>query len=50
MNIVSVKKTSNMQVVEIQVSLQDGHYCVNYSKIYTIVAIMKIYKLLSLNK
>ena len=30
MNTVSVKKTSNIQVVE----LQDGHHLVNYNKIH----------------
>ena len=34
MNTVSVKKTSNIQVVEIQVTLQDGHHHVNYNKIH----------------
>ena len=34
MNTVSVKKTSNIQVVEIQITLQDGHYLVNYNEIH----------------
>ena len=36
MNTVSVKKTSNIHVhvVEIQITLQDGHYLVNYTKIH----------------
>ena len=35
MNTVSVKKTStcNIQAVEIQITLQDGHHFVNYNKI-----------------
>ena len=33
MNTVSVKKTSNIQVGEIQITLQDGHHPVNYNKI-----------------
>ena len=33
MNIVSVKKTSNIQVVEIQITLQDDHHLVNYNEI-----------------
>ena len=32
MNTVSVKKTSNTQVVEIQITLQDGHHLVNYNE------------------
>ena len=34
MNTVSVKKTSNIQAVEIQITLQDGHYLVNYNEIH----------------
>ena len=35
MNAVSVKKTSNIQVVEIQIILlQDGHHLVNYNEIH----------------
>ena len=34
MNTVSVKKTSNIQVVEIQITLQDGHHLVNYNEIH----------------
>ena len=34
MNTVSVKKTSNIQVAEIQIKLQDGHQLVNYNKIH----------------
>ena len=34
MNTVCVKKTSNIQVVEIQVTLQDGHHLVNYNEIH----------------
>ena len=34
MNIVSVKKTSDIQVVEIQITLQDGHHLLNYNKIH----------------
>ena len=34
MNTVCVKKTSNIQVVEIQITLQDGHYLVNYNEIH----------------
>ena len=34
MNTVSVKKTSNTQVVEIQITLQDGHHLVNYNEIH----------------
>ena len=41
MNTVSVKKTSNVQAVEIQITLQDGHHLVYY-----IMKFMKIYKLL----
>ena len=42
MNTVSVKKASNIQAVEIQITLQDGHHhLVNY-----IMKFMKIYKLL----
>ena len=34
MNTVSVKKTSNIQAVEIQITLQDGHHLVNYNEIH----------------
>ena len=34
MNTVSVKITSNTQVVEIQITLQDGHHLVNYNEIH----------------
>ena len=36
MNTVSVKKTSNIhvQVVEIQITLQDGHHLVKYIEIH----------------
>ena len=35
MNTVSVKKTSNVQAVEIQITLQVvGHYRVNYNEIH----------------
>ena len=34
MNTVSVKKTSNIQVVEIQITLKDGHHLVNYNEIH----------------
>ena len=34
MNTVSVKKTSNTQAVEIQITLQDGHHLVNYNEIH----------------
>ena len=34
MNTVIVKKTSNMQVVEMQITLQDEHHLVNYNKIH----------------
>ena len=34
MNAVSLKKTSNIQAVEIQITLQDGHHLVNYNKIH----------------
>ena len=36
MNTVSVKKTSNIhvQVVEIHITLQDGHHLVNYNEIH----------------
>ena len=34
LNTVSVKKISIIQVVEIQITLQDGHYLVNYTKIH----------------
>ena len=34
MNTVSVKKTSNIQVVEIQIMLQDGHHLLNCNKIH----------------
>ena len=37
MNTVSVKKTSNIQAVEIQITLQDGHYLVNYNEIHEIL-------------
>ena len=37
MNTVSVKKTSNIQVVEIQIILQDGHHLVNYNEIHEIL-------------
>ena len=30
----SVKKTSNIQEVEIQITLQGGHHLVNYNKIH----------------
>ena len=32
MNTVSVKKTSNIQAVEIQITLQDGHHLANYNE------------------
>ena len=31
---VIVKKKSNMQVVEMQITLQDDHHLVNYKKIH----------------
>ena len=34
MNTVCVKKTSNTQVVEIQITLQDGHHHINYNEIH----------------
>ena len=34
MNTVSVKKTSNIQVVEIQITLQDDHHLVNYNELH----------------
>ena len=34
MSTVSVKKTSNIQVVEIQITLQDDHRLVNYNEIH----------------
>ena len=34
MNTVSVKKTSNVQVLEIQITLQDVHHRVNYNEIH----------------
>ena len=34
MNTVSVNKTSNIQAGEIQITLQDDHYLVNYNKIH----------------
>ena len=34
MNTVSVKKTSNIQPVEVQITLQDGHHLLNYNEIY----------------
>ena len=34
MNTVSVKKANIIQVVEIQITLQDGHHLVNYNKIH----------------
>ena len=42
MNTVSVSKTSNIQVVEIQITLQDGHHLVKL----IIIKFIKIYKLL----
>ena len=33
MNAVSVKKTSNIQAVEIRITLQDGHHLVYYNEI-----------------
>ena len=32
--IYGVKKTSNIQVVEIQITLEDGHHHVNYNEIH----------------
>ena len=29
-----MKKTSNIQAVEIQITLQDGHHLVNYNEIH----------------
>ena len=34
MNTVSVKKTSSIQVVEIQITLQDGHHLVSCNEIH----------------
>ena len=34
MNIISVKKPSNIQVVGIQITLQDGHHLLNYNEIH----------------
>ena len=34
MNTVCVKKTINIQAVEIQITLQDGHHLANYNEIH----------------
>ena len=38
MNTVSVKKTSNIQAIEIQITLQDGHHLVNYENLQAFVS------------